>query len=81
MTVRRVLSTASLWAQGLRYHPPCLCMRWRRAACQPCQYLAVVVPPDRIKLLSASELATYGISALDAVALEARRTHSQFLPR
>jgi hypothetical protein len=41
----------------------------------------MVVPPDRVKLLSASELATYGINALDAVALEERRAHSQFPPR
>jgi hypothetical protein len=39
------------------------------------------VSPDRVKLLSASELATYGINTLDAVALEERRAHSQFLPR
>jgi hypothetical protein len=41
----------------------------------------MLVPPDRVELLSASELATYGINALDAVALEERRAHSQFLPR
>jgi ATP-dependent protease ClpP protease subunit len=41
----------------------------------------MVVPPDRVEPLSASELATYGINALDAVALEERRAHSQFLPR
>jgi hypothetical protein len=41
----------------------------------------MLVPPDRVKLLSASELATYGINALDAVALEERRAHAQFLPR
>jgi hypothetical protein len=39
------------------------------------------VSPDRVKLLSASELATYGINTLDTVALEERRAHSQFLPR
>jgi hypothetical protein len=41
----------------------------------------MMVPPDRVKLLSASELATYGINALDATTLEARRAYSQFLPR
>jgi hypothetical protein len=41
----------------------------------------MLVPPDRVELLSASELATYGINALDAVALEERRAHSQLLPR
>jgi hypothetical protein len=41
----------------------------------------MMVPPDRVKLLSAPELATYGINALDTVALEARRVHSQSLPR
>jgi hypothetical protein len=41
----------------------------------------MLVPPDRVELLSASELATYGINALDAVTLEERRAHSQFLPR
>jgi hypothetical protein len=41
----------------------------------------MLVPPDRVELLSASELATYGINALDAVALEERRAHFQFLPR
>jgi hypothetical protein len=35
------------------------------------------VPPDRVKLLSASELATYGIQRVDAVALEERRARSQ----
>ena len=40
----------------------------------------MVVPPDRVELLSASELATYGINALDAVALEERRAHAQLLP-
>jgi ATP-dependent protease ClpP protease subunit len=39
----------------------------------------MVVPPDRVELLSASELATYGISALDAGALEERRARSQSL--
>ena len=38
----------------------------------------MLIPPDRVKLLSA---ATYGINTRDAVALEARRAHSQFLPR
>ena len=37
------------------------------------------IPPDRVKLLSASELATYGITRVDAVALEARRARSQSL--
>jgi hypothetical protein len=37
----------------------------------------MVVPPDRVELLSVSELATYGISARDAVALEERRARSQ----
>ena len=41
----------------------------------------MVVPPDRVKLLSASELATYGINAPDTVALEERRARSQSLPR
>jgi hypothetical protein len=41
----------------------------------------MLIPSDRVKLLSASELATYGINALDAVALEERRAHTQFLPR
>jgi ATP-dependent protease ClpP protease subunit len=41
----------------------------------------MVVPPDRVELLSASELAAYGINALDAVTLEERRAHSQFLAR
>jgi hypothetical protein len=41
----------------------------------------MVVPPDRVKLVSASELATYGIKALDAVALEERRARSRLLPR
>jgi len=36
----------------------------------------MVVPPHRVELLSASELATYGISARDAVALEGQRTCS-----
>jgi ATP-dependent protease ClpP protease subunit len=39
----------------------------------------MVIPPDRVKFLSASELATYGINARDAVALEERRARSQFL--
>jgi hypothetical protein len=33
----------------------------------------MVVPPDRLEFLSASELATYGINVRDAVALEKRR--------
>jgi hypothetical protein len=37
----------------------------------------MAVPPDRVKLLSAAELATYGINARDAVALEERRARSQ----
>jgi hypothetical protein len=37
----------------------------------------MVVPPDRVELLSASELATYGINVRDAVALEERRVRSQ----
>jgi hypothetical protein len=41
----------------------------------------MLIPPDRVKLLSASELATYGINALDAVALEKQRAHAQLLPR
>jgi ATP-dependent protease ClpP protease subunit len=41
----------------------------------------MLVPPDRVELLRASELPTYGINALDAVALEERRAHAQFLPR
>ena len=39
----------------------------------------MVVPPDRVELLSASALATYGINALDAVALEERRAHARSL--
>jgi hypothetical protein len=41
----------------------------------------MLVSPDRVELLSASELATYGIKRVDAIALEERRAHSQFLPR
>jgi hypothetical protein len=41
----------------------------------------MVVPPDRVKLLSASELALYGIKRVDAVALEEQRARSQSLPR
>jgi hypothetical protein len=37
----------------------------------------MAVPPDRVKLLSTAELATYGINARDAVALEERRARSQ----
>ena len=39
----------------------------------------MLVPPDRVEFLSASALATYGITALDAVALEERRARSQSL--
>jgi len=39
----------------------------------------MVVPPDRVELLSAAALATYGITARDAVALEERRTRSRLL--
>jgi len=39
----------------------------------------MLIPPDRVKLLSAAELATYGITARDAVALKERRAHSQSL--
>ena len=39
----------------------------------------MAVPPDRVKLLSASALATYGIKRVDAVALEERRTRSPSL--
>jgi hypothetical protein len=39
----------------------------------------MLVPSERVELLSASELATYGISALDAGALEERRARSQSL--
>ena len=39
----------------------------------------MVVPPDRVELLSASALATCGIKRVDAVALEERRTRSQSL--
>jgi hypothetical protein len=39
----------------------------------------MVVPPDRVKLLSTAELATYGIQRVDAVAREARRARSQSL--
>ena len=49
----------------------------------PCTIIDALmsVPPDRVKLLSTSELAAYGINALDAVALEERRAHAQLLPR
>ena len=36
----------------------------------------MVIPPDRVVFLSASELATYGINAL-----EGRRAQAQLLPR
>ena len=39
----------------------------------------MVVPLDRVELLSVSELATYGIKFVDAVALEERRARSQSL--
>ena len=39
----------------------------------------MAVPPDRIEILSAAALATYGIHTRDAVALEARRARSQSL--
>ena len=39
----------------------------------------MLVPPDRIELLSASELATYGMKRVDVVALEERRARSQSL--
>jgi ATP-dependent protease ClpP protease subunit len=41
----------------------------------------MVLPPDRVEILSTSALATYGINALDAVALEERHAHARFLPR
>jgi len=37
----------------------------------------MLVPPDRVELLSASELATYGIKRVDAVALKERRARFQ----
>ena len=37
----------------------------------------MVIPPDRLKLLSAAELAAYGITARDAVALKERRARAQ----
>ena len=37
----------------------------------------MLIPPNRVDLLSASELATYGISTRDAVAMEKRRARSQ----
>jgi hypothetical protein len=40
----------------------------------------MLVPPDRVKLLSTSELATYGINVLDAVVLEKQRADAQFFP-
>jgi hypothetical protein len=40
----------------------------------------MLVPPDRVEFLSASELATYGINARAAVALEERRARSRSLP-
>jgi hypothetical protein len=39
----------------------------------------MLVPPHRVKLLSVSELATYGIKRVDAVSLEERRARSQSL--
>jgi hypothetical protein len=39
----------------------------------------MLIPPDRVEFLSASELATYGINARDAVALEERRARSPSL--
>ena len=39
----------------------------------------MLIPPDRVELLSASELATYGIQRVDAVALEERCARSQSL--
>jgi ATP-dependent protease ClpP protease subunit len=39
----------------------------------------MLVPPDRVKLLSSSELATYGIKRVDTVVLEERRARSQSL--
>jgi hypothetical protein len=43
----------------------------------------MVVPPDRVKFLSTAELATYGITARDVVALKEQRTHapSRLSPR
>jgi hypothetical protein len=37
----------------------------------------MAVPPDRVKLLNAAELATYGLNARDTVALEERRARIQ----
>ena len=37
----------------------------------------MLVPPDRVELLSASELATYGMKRVDTVALEERRARSR----
>jgi hypothetical protein len=39
----------------------------------------MVIPPDRVEFLSVSELATYGITRVDAVALEERRARSPSL--
>src|SRR4030095_5944368 len=39
----------------------------------------MLIPPDRIEFLSASELATYGINTRDAVALAERRGRSHSL--
>jgi hypothetical protein len=39
----------------------------------------MLIPPDRVEFLSASELATYGINTRDAVALAERRARSQSL--
>jgi hypothetical protein len=39
----------------------------------------MLVPPDRVEFLSASELATYGIKRVDTVALEERRARSHSL--
>ena len=39
----------------------------------------MLVPPDRVKLLSGSELATYGIKRVDTVVLEEQRARSQSL--
>jgi len=39
----------------------------------------MLVPPDRVKRLSASELAGYGIGAVDPIVLKERRARSQSL--
>jgi hypothetical protein len=82
MTLRRVLYTASLCGALLAL-PSAMPVHASAAGAHAsiASTSRMLIPPDRVKLLSASELATYGIKRVDAVALETRRAHSQFLPR